>query len=313
MATLIWSSANNSTDKTSIVVPVGTLLENTAYEIRARHKGNITGYGAYGTKTINTLSSFGTTNAPVVSVSGSPVSVTETPTITTNPFSVSSGTDTLESTDWQVYNGATLVWESLANTTDKLSITLPAGLLLAGTAYLFKARHNGTATGQGTYGSITATTLSSFGTANTPTVTVTGEPSSVTETPTITTSAFAVSSGIDTLESTDWQVYNGATLVWESLANTTDKLSITVPAGLLLAGIAYTFKARHNGTVTGASAYGSKTATTLSSFGEPNAPTITVTGELNSVPETPTITLSAFSMTSGNDTHLSTDYEIWRV
>ena len=207
MATLIWSSANNSTDKTSIVVPVGTLLENTAYEIRARHKGNITGYGAYGTKTINTLSSFGTTNAPVVSVSGSPVSVTETPTITTNPFSVSSGTDTLESTDWQVYNGATLVWESLANTTDKLSITVPAGLLLAGIAYTFKARHNGTVTGASAYGSKTATTLSSFGEPNAPTITVTGELNSVPETPTITLSAFSMTSGNDTHLSTDYEIW----------------------------------------------------------------------------------------------------------
>jgi hypothetical protein len=42
-------------------------------------------------------------------------------------------------------------------------------------------------------------------------------------------------------------------------------------------------------------------------------PTITVEGSPSSVPEDPTITTSAFAITQGSDTHLSTDWEILRT
>lgn len=100
----------------------------------------------------------------------------------------------------------------------------------------------------------------------TPTLTVDGTPSDVTETPTLTTSEFSVFNGTDVHSSTDWQVYDGVTLVWESLADATNKLSIVVPSGILEVSKTYTFKARHNGTTYGSSAYAETTGTTKSSF-----------------------------------------------
>lgn len=102
-----------------------------------------------------------------------------------------------------------------------------------------------------------------------PTVTVTGSPSSVPESPTITTSAFAtIPSGEDTHLSTDYEVRKSSdnALVWSSYNNTANKLSIAVPAGVLLVNTSYVFKARHNGNTFGSSAYGSSTATTVASF-----------------------------------------------
>lgn len=104
---------------------------------------------------------------------------------------------------------------------------------------------------------------------STPTVTVTGSPDAVPESPTITTSAFAtVPADKDTHLSTDYEVRKSSdnTLVWSSYNNTANKLSITVPAGVLEVNTSYIFKARHNGNNFGSSAYGSTTATTVASF-----------------------------------------------
>jgi len=101
---------------------------------------------------------------------------------------------------------------------------------------------------------------------DTPVVAVTGSPSSVIETPTISTSAFSVTGGSDTHASTSWLVKQGSTIVWSSLNDAANKLSITVPSGTLLESITYTFQAIHNGTAHGSSATGSVDGTTLSSF-----------------------------------------------
>ena len=209
MATLVWQSSGNTTDKTTIDIPAGILLENTQYEFRARHSGTATGDSSWGSKIVTTKSTFGTTNTPTVAVAGSPSSVDEAAVIsTTSAFAVSSGTDTHYATSWQVFNSSNvLVWESLNDTVNKTTITMPTGTLQAGATYTFKAAHIGTVAGASAYGSITATTKSSFGITVTPTLTVEGQDISVPEDPTVTTSAFAVSSGTDTHYSTDWEIW----------------------------------------------------------------------------------------------------------
>lgn len=106
-----------------------------------------------------------------------------------------------------------------------------------------------------------------------PIVSVTGEPDEVGETPTITTSSFAVNGGTDTHLNTDWQILDDQLdVVWESLANSTDKLSIALPSGYLEVSKEYVFRARHRGTTYGVSNYGTKTATTKSEFTVPMSP-----------------------------------------
>ena len=46
--TLVWSSINDTVNKTSITVPAATLVINTVYYIAARYKGTTYGYGGYG-------------------------------------------------------------------------------------------------------------------------------------------------------------------------------------------------------------------------------------------------------------------------
>lgn len=101
-----------------------------------------------------------------------------------------------------------------------------------------------------------------------PTVSVVGAPSMVTETPTISTSAFAVATGADTHVSTTWRVRKASdnSVVWQSISNTTDKLSIVVPAGTLVVSTAYVFEASHTGALLGAGAVGATSANTAPTF-----------------------------------------------
>ena len=105
-----------------------------------------------------------------------------------------------------------------------------------------------------------------------PTVTVTGEPSSLPLTPTITGTSYSIVGSSEPHTDTDIEVYQGATLIY-SVNITTSLTSHTMPSGYLVAGTSYTFKMRYNSaTITGA--FGSKTATTSS------APTASEQGEL---------------------------------
>jgi len=168
-------------------------------------------------------------------------------------------------THWQVATDSAFTTiideETVGNLT---SFTPSIGLAL--TQVYVRVRH-----GSDNHLSAWSATIS-FTTSNiyiqTPTLTVTGAPTDVSETPTLTTSAFSVYNGTDTHASTDWQVIktSDSSVVWESLANTSNLLSITIPAGVLQVSTAYTFKARHNGATYGSSALVSASGTTKSAF-----------------------------------------------
>ena len=99
-----------------------------------------------------------------------------------------------------------------------------------------------------------------------PTLTVAGAPSSIGDKPVLTTSAFSVFNGTDTHISTDWIIEQSGTVIWSSMNNTTNKVSITVPAGYLVESTEYTFKVRHNSATYGSSSYVTVTGTTKAQF-----------------------------------------------
>lgn len=101
----------------------------------------------------------------------------------------------------------------------------------------------------------------------TPVVTCTGTPSDVPEKPTLTTSAFESFPAGETHLNTDWQVLDsGSVVVYESLADAVNLLSIIVPAGVLLVSSDYTFQARHRTTLGDVSSYGVIAGTTPAIF-----------------------------------------------
>lgn len=76
------------------------------------------------------------------------------PTLSTGAFSlIGPNTDTHAATDWEIWTGAgrtgTLVWSSLNNSANKLSITLPQDTLTVATDYHMAARHIGATFGAG--------------------------------------------------------------------------------------------------------------------------------------------------------------------
>lgn len=104
----------------------------------------------------------------------------------------------------------------------------------------------------------------------TPTVMVQGAPTDVGETPVLTGSAFVVSGGTDNHVSTDWEVrkVSDSSLVWSKNGATgVERTSIVVPAGYLVVGVEYTFRARYRGEVY-TSQWGSVTGKTKDVFFE---------------------------------------------
>ena len=99
---------------------------------------------------------------------------------------------------------------------------------------------------------------------STPTLSVTGEPYTVYDNPTITSSAFNLISGNDTHYSTDWQILDeGGLVYWESLNDRTNKTSITLPSNTLQYQREYTFRCRYNCRYEGSSDWGEVQASTL--------------------------------------------------
>lgn len=70
-------------------------------------------------------------------------------TITTEAFT-SPFSEAHVSTDWVVLSsdGTTVIWQSLADTTNLVSVTLPAGTLQEETSYIVRARHTGSILGE---------------------------------------------------------------------------------------------------------------------------------------------------------------------
>jgi hypothetical protein len=100
--------------------------------------------------------------APTVTVEGSPDDVPESPTLTTSAFVSIPAGDTHLSTDWQVLEGETIVFESLEDQANLLSIKVPTGNLETDTVYIFRARHRGVNFGVSAFTEITAKTVEVF-------------------------------------------------------------------------------------------------------------------------------------------------------
>jgi len=105
-----------------------------------------------------------TVDTPSVTVEGEPSDVKEFPQITTSSFSVTNGSDTHESTDWEVIrtSDSVVVFSSYNDTSNLTSITMTTGLPDTSEEYEFRARHRGTTYGVSNYGSKTATTRDVF-------------------------------------------------------------------------------------------------------------------------------------------------------
>lgn len=136
----------------------------------------------------------------------------------------------------------------------------------------------------------------------------------VTEAPTLTSSAFAVTGGSDAHVASYWRVFMAGALVFESGRNTNALTAITLPDGILVDGeTTYTVQVRHEGAAFGLSAWSAaSTFTTLDIFSRVQTPAITspLAGETG-ILETPTFTSGAFVVINGSDTHRASFWEVY--
>ena len=263
----IWQSLEDTTNKTSITVPDGTLQKGTAYTLSVTFHGTTSFDSSPAVVEFTTSADFGTVNAPTLTVEGGPNTVYETPTLTGGAFSNTRDPDTHDMTDWEVLDatGVTPIWQSLNDTTNKTTIRVQAGKLLNSTAYKARVRYHGAKYGWSAYTTVDFTTVAHYNVVNKPTITVQGAPDNILETPTLTGSPFAGTNV--THQSTDWIITDtGGTEIWSSKGDTSNLTSIKVPKAKLQVSTSYIFKVRYNANEGVSSEYGEATYTTAAQF-----------------------------------------------
>ena len=300
-----WESLGNTVNKLGITT--GQLDINTEYTFRARFNGKTYGSSSWveiGGTTINIY-----IENPILTVTGTPNSITLSPIISGSAFNVFNGVDTHTSTDYRVIkvSDGTVAFESLKNNVDLTSIKVTG--LSKITEYKFMIRYNGKTYGSSNWIEVTGTTLDIY--VKNPTLTVSGTPNSITLTPTISGSAFSIYNSTDTHVSTDYRVVkiSDNSTVFESLGNTINLTSIQVTG--LEKSTAYKFMIRYNSDSYGSSDWIESIGTTLYTYIE--SPVVTVSGMPNNVLLNPIISGTPFSVYSGIDTHTSTDYRVVKV
>ena len=310
----------NQNSNTDSYVATTQLTPNTPLYVRVKDVSN-GGYESKWSSVVKFTTAAGVVaNTPVVTLHGyadSPTDILSGLRITTSEYSVSGGApDAHRATSWAIAAKDGIranVWESLEDTTNKTSITVPDGTLQKGTAYTLSVTFHGTASFDSSPAVVEFTTSADFGTVNMPTLTVEGGPNTVYETPTLTGGAFSNTRDPDIHDMTDWEVLDatGATPIWQSLNDTSNKTTIRVQAGKLLNSTAYKARVRYHGAKYGWSQYTTVDFTTVAQYNVVNTPTITVQGAPSNVKETPVLTGTAFGGT--NVTHKSTDWKILKA
>lgn len=140
----VWESLNDVTNKTSIEVPKGTLQKSTAYVVTVIYHSTNFNDSSPATQEFTTSNDFGTVQAPVITISGEPNKILETPSFSGGVFSCTRDPDTHESTEIQVIKSQdqSTVWTHTANGATT-SVTIPKGKLTVSTQYKVKMRYKG--------------------------------------------------------------------------------------------------------------------------------------------------------------------------
>lgn len=261
------------------------LKNNTKYIAKAAHvlKPDLTNVVPFEIQSteFTTASTFNYINAPKVTVSANP-DATKTIRFTTPALSsVPAGSlFSHTSTTWRIQYNGEIIWRSDDDTVNKTSITLPADTLENGKQYCVYAFHYNAPYG---YSSLQYTWFTPEGVVvNQPTVNIEGGVSDVGETPTVTSSAFALTPSSTSTSgqhvSTTWKIlkHDDSSLIYESANDTTNKTSITIPKGKLVTGTTYVAQCIHNSKDYGSSAAGEITFRTNGKFNLYKAPKVSV-------------------------------------
>ena len=159
----VWESLNDTTNKTSIEVPKGTLQKSTAYIVTVIYHSTNFNDSSPAEQEFTTSSDFGTVQAPVITISGEPNKILETPRFSGGVFSCTRDPDTHESTEIQVIKSQdqSQVWTRTANGATT-SLTIPKDILTVSTQYKVKMRYKGAEYGWSEWAEKDFTTAADF-------------------------------------------------------------------------------------------------------------------------------------------------------
>ena len=158
----VWESLNDETHKTSIEVPKGTLQKTTAYVVTVIYHSTNFNDSSPAEQEFTTSNDFGTVQAPVITISGEPNKILETPSFSGGVFSCTRDPDTHESTEIQVIKSQdqSTVWRHTVNSATTL--TIPKGILTVSTQYKVKMRYKGQSYGWSAWTEKDFTTAAEF-------------------------------------------------------------------------------------------------------------------------------------------------------
>jgi len=163
--TLLASSYNDASNKTSWAVAGGITTGNTAYYPSVRHRGATLGAGAWGVSGFTTVAASVATPS-ITSPASAATGIADGPTITSSAFAAIGLPDTHLNTDWELWTGpnrtGTKVASLYASTSSKTSWAVSAGILSVSTTYYPAVLHRGTTLGASAWGTSSFTTAASF-------------------------------------------------------------------------------------------------------------------------------------------------------
>lgn len=159
----VWESLNDETHKTSIEVPKGTLQKSTAYVVTVIYHSTNFNDSSPAEHEFTTSNDFGTVQAPVITISGEPNKILETPKFSGGVFSCTRDPDTHEATEIQVIKSQdqSTVWTHTAAGAIT-SLTIPKGKLTVSTQYKVKMRYKGASYGWSEWAEKDFTTAAEF-------------------------------------------------------------------------------------------------------------------------------------------------------
>lgn len=306
---IVKSATDDTVNKLSWLVT--GLVDLTVYYARVRHKGATFGYGAWSSTVSFTTIQANSINTPNISIPANAADgVSLSPSLTASAFSVTGGSDTHQSSDWQMATDSgftNIVKSTTGDTVNKTTWSVTG--LSPNTTYYVRVRYKGTSLPYSAW-----STVNQFNTIHVNTPSITSPSNGATgliPTMTLSGSAFAVTGASDTHLSSDWQIAtdSGFTNVVSSLtADTTNKTSWTVNLSL---NTTYYARVRYKGTTYGNSNWSATISFSTVANYTPNTPSITspTTGATGQGP-TVSFSSSAFAMNGGSATHTSSDWQI---
>ena len=160
----VWESLNDSTNKTQITVPKGTLQKSSKYTVSVVYHSTNFVDSAASEQDFTTSNDFGTVQAPIIEFNTDKNGlVMETPTFRGGVFSNTREPDTHAATEIKILlsRDSSVVWEK---TTDSgvTSITVPRGHLQVSNQYKVQLRYKGTNFGWSAWSEMSFTTADEF-------------------------------------------------------------------------------------------------------------------------------------------------------